>query len=47
MFQGKTSAALQLLTRSGNDGVLHVDDPVDQSNPESQSVLDILKSKHP
>jgi hypothetical protein len=47
MFQGKTSAALQLLTQSGNSGVLHVDDPADRSDPESQSVLDVLKSKHP
>ena len=47
MFQGKTSAALQLLTQKGNSGVLHVDDPADRSDPESQSVLDILKSKHP
>ena len=47
MFQGKTSAALQLLTQNGNGGVLHVDDPVHRSDSESQTVLDILKSKHP
>ena len=47
MFQGKTSAALQLLTQNGNGGVLHVNDPVHQSDSESQTVLDILKSKHP
>ena len=47
MFQGKTSAALQLLTQNGNSGVLPVNDPVHQSDSESQTVLDILKSKHP
>lgn len=47
MFQGKTSAALQLLTQNGNSGVLHVDDPADRSDPESRSVLDVLKFKHP
>ena len=47
IFQGKTSAALQLLSQRGNGGVLHVDDPVDHSDSESQTVLDVLKSKHP
>ena len=47
MFQDKTSAALQLLCRRGNGGVLHVHDPVDGSDPGLRTVLDILKSKHP
>ena len=47
MFQGKTSAALQLLTQQGRGGVLHVHDPVDASDPDSHTVLDVLKSKHP
>ena len=47
MFQGKTSAALHLLSQSDCRGVLHVDDPANQDDPDSQSVLDILKSKHP
>ena len=48
---GSTSLALtfslQLLTQNGNSGVLPVNDPVHQSDSESQTVLDILKSKHP
>ena len=47
MFQGKTSAALQLLTQQGRGGVLHVHDLVDASDPDSHTVLDVLKLKHP
>ena len=47
MFQGKISAAFQLLTQQGKGGVLHVHDPVDASVPDSHTILDILKSKHP
>ena len=47
MFQGKTSAALELLAQKGRGGILHAQDPIDASDPESLSVLDILKSKHP
>ena len=37
MFQGKTHAALHLLTDKGKGGVLHIHD----------TVKDVLKSKHP
>ena len=47
MFQGKTSAALQLLSQRGKGGILHVNDPIVSSDPNSQCVLDVLKSKHP
>ena len=47
MFQGKTSAAIHLLSQSYCCGVLHVDDPANRDDPDSQSVLDVLKSKHP
>ena len=47
MFQGKTSTALQLLTQQGRGGVLHVHDPVDASDPDSLTIIDVLKSKHP
>ena len=43
MFQGKTQAALQLLTDQGKGGLLHLDDPV---TPLS-TVKDVLLSKHP
>ena len=48
MFEGKTNAALQLLSQRGNGGVLHVNDPIDHDDADSHTVLDILKScKHP
>ena len=47
MFQGKTNAAMQLLSQRCKGGVLHVNDPIDHNDLDSQSVLDILKSKHP
>ena len=47
MFQSKTNAALQILSQRGNGSVLHVNDPINHDNPDSQTVLDILKSKHP
>ncbi len=47
MFEGKTKAALQLLSNQGKGGVLHPDDTVTSSNGESLSVLEILRSKHP
>ena len=43
MFQGKTQAALQLLTDQGKGGLLHLDDPVTPSS----TVKDVLLSKHP
>ena len=47
MFQGKTNAALQLLSQRGNGGILHIHDPVNRSDPDLLSVFDTLKSKHP
>ena len=47
MFRGKTSAALDLLVSRGSSGVLHVNDPTNNQDPTSPSVLDVLKSKHP
>ena len=44
MFVGKTKAALDLLSQGG---VLHLNDPSDPNNPDSPTVGDILKSKHP
>ena len=46
MFHGKTSAALHLLSQSDFRGVLHVGDLANLDDPDSQSVLDVLKSKH-
>lgn len=46
MFKGKTSAALQLLSPNGKSDVLYVNDPIDSCNTYSQTVLDVLKSKH-
>ncbi len=43
MFQGKTQAALQLLSNKGKGSVLRLNDTVD----DSTTVKDILKSKHP
>ena len=47
MFQGKTTAALQLLSQQGKTGVLHLDDPVDGGDQGTMSVLDALRAKHP
>ena len=47
MFQGKTKDALRLLTERDGGEVVHLDDPVPSENFVSQSVLDILKLKHP
>ena len=46
MFVGKTNAAIQLLSREGNGGILHPSDSVDCGNQETRTGLDILKSKH-
>ena len=43
MFQGKTKAALRLLSDQGKNGVLHLGDPVD----EQRTVRDVLIDKHP
>ena len=47
MFAGKTKAALDLLSDSAGGGVLHISDPSDPSRPDSPSVKDVLKTKHP
>ena len=47
MFKGKVKAALDLLTRKGKGGVLHIRDRINKEDPSSPTVLDILKSKHP
>ena len=46
MFAGKTKAALDLLSAT-QSGILHLDDLADPTNPESSSVRDAVKSKHP
>ena len=47
MFAGKTKAALDLLSRAENGGILHLHDPSDPSDPNSPSVRDTLINKHP
>ena len=47
MFEGKTKAALQLISDHGKGGVLHADDSIPSSDGVSLSVLDVLESKHP
>ena len=46
MFEGKTSAAIKLLTRYKRGGLLPLDAPVDSTKP-SRLVCDVLKEKHP
>ena len=46
MFQGKTKAALRLLTDKQRGKILHLDDPVDTGNG-IRKVRDILVDKHP
>ena len=46
MFQGKTQAALRLLSKQSRGGVLHLDDPTDTENGQ-RKVRDILSEKHP
>lgn len=47
MFQGKTHAALQMLTDKGKGGILHLDSPVSTTDSKPCTVKDILRSKHP
>ena len=47
MFKGKTEAALKLLSQKGRGRVLQATQLVDITNPNSPTVLDPLKSKHP
>ena len=46
MIQGKTSAALDLLTRRGKGGVLHATEVMNDHDSHPQTVLDILQSKY-
>ena len=47
MFEGKTKAALCLLSEHGSGGVLHFNNTISTSDGKSQSVLQTLKEKHP
>ena len=47
MLQGKTKAALRLLTTQTKGGVLRLDDTIDMANHEQRKVRDILIDKHP
>ncbi len=47
MFQGKTKAALRLLSDQSNGGVLHLDDQVEEGLKKGKKVRDILIEKHP
>ena len=47
MFKGKVSAALNLLAKKGNGGILHTSDQADKGDPSSPTVLDVLRSKYP
>lgn len=47
MFKGKIKAALRLIAEESSGGILHVGDVVPSGSPTPQTVLDVLKSKHP
>ena len=47
IFQGKTSAAIKLLMENESSGVLELNARADPSDPNSFSVLKVLKNKHP
>ena len=47
MFKGKTSAAMDLLSKRGSSSVLHARDPVNKDDGSSPTVLGVLRSKHP
>ena len=46
LFQGKTKAALRLLSEQNEGGALHLDDPIETENGQ-RKVRDILLEKHP
>ncbi len=46
MFQGKTHAALELISHSGKGGFLHLNDVI-ETEENIKTVKEILKSKHP
>ena len=47
MFQGKTNAALQLLSQHGKGGILRAEEMINAGDGSQKRVLDILRSKHP
>ena len=47
MFQGKTNAAVRLLLENENSNILDLNSQSEPNNPESKSVLEELKEKHP
>ena len=47
MFQGKTKAAIRLLTTQSKGGVLHLNDLLPSSDNATQTVRDVLIAKHP
>ena len=47
MLEGKTTAALRLLTDQNNGGLLKLNNIIPSSNQESLTVHEILESKHP
>ena len=47
MLEGKTRAAVRLLSKEGQGSFLPLDQLYDASNPQGGTVLDALKSKHP
>ena len=47
MFEGKTRAAMRLLTDQNKGGVLQLSDIIPSNNPHSTTVREILESKHP
>ena len=47
MFNGKTHAALDLLSNNGKGGMLHIDHVLESGADAGLSVKDVLKAKHP
>ena len=47
MFQGKITAAIDMLCRQGKTGILHVSDKVECGEQGHLPVADVLKAKHP
>ena len=47
MFEGKTHAAIRLLSDGGKGGFLSLDDVADKRYPADDLVRDVLKKKHP
>ena len=47
MFQGKITAAIDMLCRQGKTGIPHVSDKVECGEQGHLPVADVLKAKHP